>query len=180
MRRSCTIMKDLKLSSYFFPQCSRVVIAGSSNSGKSFLFLKFLQSNVFSKPVQKLIVFYSVYQKIYDDYKSVLSAENIEFFKGLNNLHSVVSRPKTFFTENNVVILIDDQDAAALENATVKSILTCLAHHLPLLAFFIISQNLFLQTKNSVTVQRNLTHVVLTKSLRNRHVFSLLMKQILP
>ena len=156
---------------FSFPVSSRILIAGSSQSGKTSLVSRCLQfhSTAFREGVSHVIWFSCL------PLSDVLLTELaecglvVEQHIGLANIERILieEHDRSWFKSNRVVVVLDDVAIDALSSAAVGRAFSIYAHHLPLSALFLISQSLTItNSRFSQLISRQLTHIILCKSRR--------------
>ena len=145
----------------FLSPCT-AIISGPTASGKSTFIFKVLRNlrEMFSEPVSKVYYFYGVWQKLFD----TIEAPNVEFIKDLptkEHLESIAD-------DKHNLIVIDDLQFTALNNAFIANLFSREAHHRNV-SVFLILQNLFHQGKYCRDISLNTHYFVLFKNPRDVH-----------
>ena len=161
------------------PAQSRIIIAGSSKSGKTRLCYNLLKNSslVFENPFEEIFWFYMIYQKFYDKLKRKL--KNIQFFQGLDELEKVLS-DKSLFEDKKIYLVIDDLQEEAYASSLVSKIFCIFAHHLPIEQCIFIVQNPLIRAKYQTTINRNANILILTKSARLKGAMIHIGQQVFP
>ena len=147
--------------------CS-ILMAGPSMSGKSY-FLRDLLNNrdkMFSPPPDKVIWFYGIQQKLYEEIENVTFVEgfpsNYQEYIGLNSL-----------------IILDDLMTEMGSDKRLTQLFTKGSHHLNLSVIFI-TQNLFHKGKEMRDVSLNCQYLILFKNRRDMSQVMHIAKQLYP
>ena len=145
----------------FLSPC-RAIISGPTASGKSTFIFKVLRNlrYMFNEPVDKVYYFYGVWQKLFD----TIEAPNGEFIKDLptkEHLESIAD-------DKHNLIVIDDLQFSALNNAFIANLFSREAHHRNI-SVFLILQNLFHQGKYCRDISLNTHYFILFKNPRDVH-----------
>ena len=145
-----------------------IVLAGSSNSGKTFLTKQILDNRhlMFDPPPQKVIWCYSEYQPLYTE------INNTEFHEGMYDID-------TLDTSKPTLIVYDDLSQNEQVDKEMVRIFTKLSHHRNLSCIYI-TQNLFAKNKYATTISRNSSYLIVMSSPRDRAQISYLARQIYP
>lgn len=160
-------MEEINLITHF-NKSAKIVIAGSSQTGKTTLCSNIIKHHrfLFNDGLDIIFYFYNIYQPIYEKLKEY--HPNIEFHKRLDFLEELLNKPKDFFSKNNVGIIFDDLQYELYDSPTVSRIFTVLSHHLPLVATIIICQSPIIKAKYQTVINRNANYFIFTNSKRTR------------
>ena len=131
-----------------------MIIAGPSQSGKSSLTRKILESDIITPAPQKVIWAYAEWQPLYDDMKKTGLVDY--FVEGLEFEELVDGMTPT-------LLVIDDLQDEASCDKTIADWFKRKCHHRNLSIIFIV-QNLFFQGKKSVDISRNAHYVIVFKN----------------
>ena len=148
------------MTSLPFTSPCTAIISGPTGSGKSTFIFKILNNlnHMFSQNVDKVYYFYGVWQKNFDTNEY----SNLEFIKDLPD--------KEFLDlikhDKHPLIIIDDLQFAALNNAFIANLFSREAHNRNI-SVFLILQNLFHQGKYSRDISLNTNYFVLFKNPRD-------------
>ena len=176
------VMETIQFPEKPFGLWSRIAICGSSGSGKSVILHKLLKhSQYLFAGKTDLILYFS----LMDDLKLFQDISQFEcqfkFYKGLDELESVLIEHKHFARENGVVVVLEDLQLEAFNNETVAKIFTAYAHHMPLTGVIITCQSPYLRTARYQTIiNRNLTHYIFSRSPRLRSGLCIIGREIDP
>ena len=145
----------------FLSPCT-AIISGPTASGKSTFIFKVLRNlrYMFNEPVYRVYYFHGVWQKLFD----TIEAPNVEFIKDLptqEHLESIAD-------DKHNLIVIDDLQFSALNNAFVANLFSREAHHRNI-SVFLILQNLFHQGKYCRDISLNTHYFILFKNPRDVH-----------
>ena len=155
-----------------FESCSTFMVAGPSGCGKTSFVHKLLTTkHVFTRPVDKILYCYGVYQPLFDVMKKDI--RHIEFYKGL---------PKyieTFANRKHCLIILDDLMTQVINDTECQLLFTQGAHHLCLSIIFI-THNAFAQGKCARTISLNCHYIILFKNFRDGSQVVNLGKQMFP
>ena len=148
-------------------------VIGPTGSGKT-VFLKNLlikHKSLIIPNVQKILYFYSIWQPIYTDILN--DNPNVEFIQGYKNECELLDSK-----EVNLIVL-DDLMEECKDNPEIAKIFTKASHHMNLSVIFL-SQNLFLQGRQTRTISLNSHYMAIFKNPRDRAQFSFLSRQMFP
>lgn len=154
-----------------------LVIAGPSNSGKTF-FVKMLLQNagkLISKKIDNIVFIYSVWQPLYDDLLNMYD-NNIKFIEGIPQ---TLDDDVLFPVNKTSLVIIDDFMQDASNNKQIEKLFTVYVHHKNLNVIYIL-QNLFFQGKSSRTINLNTNYLVVFRNSRDAAQISILAKQMYP
>ena len=145
----------------FLSPCT-AIISGPTASGKSTFIFKVLRNlrYIFNEPVYRVYYFYGVWKKLFD----TIEAPNVEFIKDLptqEHLESIAD-------DKHNLIVIDDLQFSALNNAFIANLFSREAHHRNI-SVFLILQNLFHQGKYCRDISLNTHYFILFKNPRDVH-----------
>ena len=115
---------------------------------------------MFNEPVYKVYHFYGVWQKLFD----TIEAPNVEFIKDLPNIEHLES----IADDKHNLIVIDDLQFSALNNAFIANLFSREAHHRNI-SVVLILQNLFHQGKYCRDISLNTHYFILFKNPRDVH-----------
>ena len=151
----------------FIHPCT-IVLAGSSNSGKTELTKRILENReqMFRPAAEKVIWCYSECQPSYND---IL---NVEFHEGLYDID-------TLDTTKRTLIIFDDLSQDESVDKEMVKIFTKLSHHRNLSCIYI-TQNLFDKNKYRRTISLNASYIIVMSSPRDRLQISFLARQVYP
>ena len=153
-----------------FQACSSMIIAAPSNSGKTTFVYNLLKTkNAFTKPVDKILYCYGIYQPLFDKFKKTF--DNIEFHEGLPD-----DLPKN---NKHFLLILDDLQNDVINNYKAQLFFTQGAHHLCMTVIFI-THNAFAQGKFSRTISLNATYMILFRNMRDGQQIVNLGKQMYP
>ena len=152
------------------------IIAGSSNSGKTWLCNEILKHKnlLFDKPPERTFLFYSEYQDIYNQMLQSKAVD--ELHKGIPPLEEL-KKMLTPYKKTGSCCVFDDSIHDIQED--ISKIFTIYSHHLNCSVFFI-SQNLFYQNKEYRTMNLNATYCIIMGGFRSRGQILSYAKQISP
>lgn len=151
-----------------------LIVNGATSSGKTWWVKRLLKNanEMLSKPVDKILYFYSIYQNIYSDMEKEI--ENIQFCEGLPS-----ATDNLFSGDTHNLIVLDDMMDVVLKSPEMEKLFTQTSHHRNISVIFI-TQNIFAQSKCSRTIALNTHYLVLFKSLRDLNQIMKLSSQIYP
>jgi hypothetical protein len=165
-----------------FPMHSRILICGSSNSGKSQLVNSFLRfrNEVFSgKEVEFVLYFYLI--KNEGMFRSLSELVNIEFHQGVGELEDVLRLNESKFKETPTLVIIEDLQLEAYSSQAVCKLFCAYAHHLPLTAVMMTVQSPFQKScRYTSVINRNVSHYVFSRSARLRAVLPHIGRDLFP
>lgn len=154
-----------------------MVIAGPSNSGKTF-FVKMLLQNagkLISKKIDNIVFIYSVWQPLYDDLLNMYD-NNIKFIEGIPQ---TLDDDVLFPVNKTSLVVVDDFMLQASNNKEIEKLFTVYVHHKNLNVIYIL-QNLFFQGKSSRTINLNTNYLVVFRNSRDAAQIGILAKQMYP
>ena len=155
------------LEKFMFRSPSTGLIAGPTGSGKTYTLLSFLKYvDLFEQPPVKIIWCYSIYQPIFNEYRS-----KIEFHEGLYDIKSLES------VQGHKIIILDD--LMHQMNEQIAETFTVFSHHLNITVFFI-TQNIFHQNKYMRDVSLNTQYLILFGQRRDVSQINVLATQMFP
>lgn len=151
-----------------------IILAGPSGSGKTHKILNILRQRkfIFSDNPQHVILFYSVWQKIYDVMLNELLVD--EFIEEMPDDKQI----KNLLTKHKSSCLIFD-DLAQNINSSIEKLFTVNSHHYNC-TIFLLTQNLFSKNKVWRTISLNCHYFLLTRNPRDPSQISHLSSQIFP
>ncbi len=154
-----------------------MVIAGSSNSGKTFFVKTLLQNagKLISKKTDNIVFIYSVWQPLYDDLLKMYN-NNIKFIEGIPQ---TLDDDFLFPVNKTSLVIIDDFMLEASSNKEVEKLFTVYVHHKNVSVIYIL-QNLFVQGKSSRTISLNTNYLVIFRNSRDASQIGILAKQMYP
>lgn len=147
-----------------------ICISGCSGSGKSFFTHRLLKNRdvMFTIPVKKIIWFYNIWQKLYDEVESSL---DVDFQEGLPTEHFL----KEINDGNHYIIVLDDLQDQITKSNLCERLLTQISHHNCITVIYLV-QNFF--NKNMRTLTLNSHYLILFRNLRDVTQISTLSRQI--
>lgn len=171
---SIVVIKRAKM--YPFKPYSTILLAGTTNSGKSTLASKFLihRNEMFENGIDKILYCYSIWQDLFTDLEQ--SIDCITFYKGL---------PPTSLIDEHVnggsklLIVLDDMMHEISNNKEICLLFTQGAHHKRISVIYL-SNNLFIQGKEARSIACNCHITILLNSPRNTLQYQIFAKQIFP
>lgn len=151
-----------------FVHPSTIMLAGSSNSGKTELCKSLLlhRKQMFDPPPERVIWCYSEYQPSYDN------IIDVEFNEGMFDLD-------TLNTSQRTLIIYDDLSHDELVDKEMVRIFTKLSHHRNLSCIYI-TQNVFAKNKYARSISLNASYIIMMSSPRDRMQISFLARQVYP
>lgn len=137
-------------------------IVGPSGSGKTLLLSKLLlrHEELFNPPFQKIVYFYKHWQPIYSQIQVSLGSRGIQFICGVNwaKIDALLETVRHLLIFDDVYT--DIADTTEFLNLVVSG------RHRNLHAIFL-KHNLYHKSKNSKTIDLNITHLILLKNPRD-------------
>src|SRR4051812_43026381 len=105
-----------------------LIIAGSSQSGKTYLTMKMIKSidKIMFPPPEEIIILYLEHQELYEEIK--LLDKRVKLIRGLNFEISPIHRS---------LIIIDDQMGNALDDKNIRELFLSGVHHKSISVIFI-------------------------------------------
>lgn len=154
---------------------ARLFCSGPSGSGKTtFIRDLLMNGNAFSKPVDRVIFCYGVYQPMYDEIKS-LSHINVTFVQGLPSyVQNYLNNP-----EKHDLLIIDDLIEEVTDTKFFLQLYTKFSHHWNC-SIITVVHNIFFKSKYLRTCTLQSTGIILFKSLRGKDQIRNLSRQIYP
>jgi hypothetical protein len=134
-----------------------MMIAGPTNSGKTYWVKKLLMNEMFTEPVDSVLYCYGVYQDLYTELQSEMNRAKIkiEFYDGLPD-HSKL---KELNDGKFHIIVLDDLMEFVVNDVSAQALFTKYCHHYKISTIFI-TQNVFAQGRCARTISLN-THVLI-------------------
>lgn len=164
-----------------FAQHSRIIVCGSSNTGKSHLIHKFItfRDQVFSENISFVLYFYLLKnEKVFSEIESVVDAE---FHEGISNLHEILEKHQSKFKKQSTLVIIEDLQLEAYNSETVCKLFCAYTHHFPLAAVIMSVQSPYQKTcKYTTVINRNTSHFIFSASKRIRGILPFLGREIFP
>lgn len=148
------------------------IVAGPSQSGKTFFVSQLLTSNLFDPPLSRIVYAYSIFQPAYSSLQS--SIPSIEFTKDLDQ-----NLINSFQPNETNMLVIDDLMSESGDGKLVIDIFTKGSHHLNLSAIFIV-QNIFHKCKSLRECNLNAQYMVLFKTPRDQGQIRTISSQMFP
>ena len=161
---------DIKLKTPF-----RLLLAGPSGSGKTLWMYQFLRyhKELMTVPPAKIIIYYSVWQPIYDNLKE---RKLSEFVKGIPKVDDIEDL-QIYKSVGGSLVIIDDHVLSVNKNlATIFSVAS--RHSNTSLMFM--TQNLFSNNRFFRDISLQSTYIVLFKNPRDKSSIRHLAYQIMP
>ena len=152
------------------------VLAGPSNSGKSYFIKKLLENapSVLSQTPNNILWLYSCWQDLYTELS--LKFPHIKFVEGIpTNLNDDSLLPKNLVN----MVIVDDLMREGGDHPEIERAFTQYSHHRNLSICYIV-QNLFYKGKSSRSITLNASYLVLFKNPRDKHQISVIAKQMYP
>lgn len=142
-------------SGFCFLHPCTISICGNSASGKTTLTLEILKNvtQLFIPKPKHLIVLYSQYQPLYEEFKS-LNFESISLIQGLN---------LDFESIQDCIVVIDDMMTDIMKSSKVQEVFTKISHHREV-SIISLTQNLFPSGRYSKDIRLNLHYYIVLKS----------------
>ena len=152
-----------------------ILIAGPSNTGKSYTCMKILanRDTLFANPPHRVMYNYNIYQEeLFGEMERV--CPNITFHKGLPSEEDILT-----FTapKDPTIIVIDDLCDRACKSNVIENLYTQFCHHrnsIPIL----ISHNVFTQSKQFRVISLNTKYFFIFPSPRDSGQINVLAKQM--
>ena len=154
----------------------RMILAGSSGSGKTIWVYQFLRYHklLLDKAPAKIIFYYSAWQPVYDTLNE--SALVSEFIKGVPSEEDISSLLEYAETGGSLVI-IDDQ--ALNLNKDMAKIFTVTSRHSNV-SIMLLAQNIFTKQPFFRDISLQATYIVLFKNPRDKTAIRYLSQQVMP
>lgn len=160
-----------------FTACSPMMIAGPTNSGKTFWVKKLLMNEMFTELVSSVLYCYGVYQEIYAKLVSDMEkrGRHIELHEGLPSTEKLKSMNDGKFH----LVILDDLMEYIINNPVAEAMFTKYCHHFHITTIFI-TQNIFAQGKCARTIALNIHVLVLFANKRDASQIRTLARQQCP
>lgn len=155
-----------------FHHPSTWIIAGPSQSGKTFFTSRILKESLIEPSPSRIVWCYSIYQHSYDQLKAHIPS--IEFHKGFDS-----NLLNSFQPEINNLLIIDDLMRESGKGDLIADVFTRGSHHLNLSTIFIV-QNIFHKCKSLRECSLNTHYMVLFKTPRDQTQIRTLSSQMFP
>jgi hypothetical protein len=155
-----------------FNECSSIMVAGATSSGKTMWTYKVLRNlDVFKQPPDAIMYCYGVWQTLFEDIEML---PNLTMHQGLpTDLDDWAPQA------SHRLLVIDDLMDKVVNDMDMSLLFTQGCHHKHISIIYI-TQNLYLQGKYARTVSLNTQYIVLFRSLRDVSQISILGRQMFP
>lgn len=152
------------------------ILAGPSNSGKSFFVKKMLEhaGRVLTVMPNNIVWCYSCWQPLY---KEMLN--KYPFITFMDTLPDTFNDERMFPTNKVNLVIVDDLMDSACKSDEIEKAFTKYVHHRNLSIIYIV-QNVFCQGKASRTITLNTKYMVLFKNPRDKLQIAILARQMYP
>jgi hypothetical protein len=159
---------------------SPILVAGPTNSGKTFWVKKLLASNMFSQPVHSVLYCYGIYQSFFNTMKSDITCPMV-FHEGLPSKETLDKFMDNEDEEEKKfrVIVLDDLMKQIIHNSEMEQLFTQGCHHKNISAIFIV-QNVFPKGTYARTISLNCHIFVLFANKRDESQIHTLARQLFP
>lgn len=160
-----------------FHACSPMMVAGPTNSGKTFWVRKLLSNEMFDEEVSSIVYCYGVYQPMFREMEAEHEGTNIpiEFHEGLPSREKI----KSLYDEKFHVIVLDDLMEYIVNDVEAQALFTKYCHHYHMTTIFI-TQNIFAQGRCARTIALNTHILVLFANKRDKSQIRVLARQQSP
>lgn len=160
-----------------FVACSPMMVAGPTNSGKTFWVRQLLMNDMFTEPVDSVLYCYGVYQPLYRELESEMTHRGlrIEYCDGLPSHDKLKELNDGKFH----VIVLDDLMEYIIDDVNAQALFTKYCHHYKMTTVFI-TQNIFAQGKCARTIALNTHILVLFANRRDQSQIRTLARQQCP
>ena len=148
-----------------------ILIAGPTQSGKTFFFKQILAHNLIQPPATRIL-----YVNTGEIPPELQEFPQIEYIKGLEKLLECYENLDPL--ERNLVV-IDDQMAEAGNSTTIGNLFSKGSHHKNITVIYIV-QNLFDKGRVHRTISLNSHYVILFKNARDKGQIRTLAQQVFP
>ena len=154
---------------------SPMIIAGPTNSGKTYWIYKLLMHpGMFSAPVKSVLYCYGVYQPLYNSMKAHLPMP-IRFKQGTPDEGDI----NNMYDGDFHVIIMDDLMEVVVKSEYLQKLFSQYCHHRNMTAIMV-SQNIFQPGKYTRTISLNSHIMVLFANKRDESQVSHLARQLAP
>jgi hypothetical protein len=137
---------------------SNVLVSGPTGCGKTWFVYKLLEHNMFTTRFDKIVVVYSEWQPTYD--KLQVFRPDVKFVKEFND-----ELYEEFDSENDNLLILDDQMTNVGNNKTMTNLFTKGSHHRNITIVYLV-QNFYEKNKNQRTLTLNAQYIILFKNPR--------------
>ena len=127
---------NVQLDKFKFQSPTNIIIAGSTQSGKTFFTVKLIENakNLFSNVPVKIFYCYNIFQNKFNDLEGL-----VDFHQGIPDIEKIADKKNRHF------LLIFDDLMQSIDKQMVN-LFTVQTHHLNFSCVFIL-QNMFFQNK---------------------------------
>ena len=118
-----------------FIACSPIMIAGPTNSGKTYWVKKLLSYNMFTQPVESILYCYGVYQEMYNELYKISTDKGVKF-----EVHEGLPSHSQLKELNNGkfhVVVLDDLMEYIVDDKNAQALFTKYCHHYNITCVFI-------------------------------------------
>lgn len=159
-----------EIEPFVFKHPFTCLLAGPTQSGKSYLIRQILEQNIdlITPQIDRIIYCFSVWNPSFD----VIKLKNIELKQGLIDIDEI--NP-----DLNNLIIIDDLLKECQDNVAIQSLFTIDSHHKNI-SVFLLSQNLFPKGKCTRTISLNCHYLIIFNNPRDRSQIYTLARQVFP
>jgi len=166
----------MKLATVPIEAGSPLLIAGPTNSGKTFWIHKLLRQHrqMFTQEVKSVLYCYGVYQQLYNEMKSGLDVP-ITFKQGIPSKDEVDALHDGDFH----LLILDDLMEKIVKSQDMQELFSKYCHHLNISAIFV-SQNVFQPGRYTRTISLNCHIIVLFANKRDESQINVIGRQFYP
>lgn len=162
-------MDTVELPGKLLGRCPRLSIVGSSGTGKSVILEKILRFRhdliETHRPIDTLIYFYLIKDdQVFESLAGLFS--EVRFVQGIDRFGEIMKEYEAKAKETGIAVVLEDLQSFSGDSQSVALAWTAWAHHWPLSLLVHTCQSLYIKSKFSTLLARNLTGLFLTNSKR--------------
>jgi len=159
------------------PNLFRMLVSGSSGTGKSSLIYKILENSngLMENKFERIIYLQGVETQASKNLKRIYK-RNIVFFNDIPPEDTLVPLCKS---TKRTVLIIEDLDQKACSSPLIAKFFSVYSHHFDI-SIILSTQNIFCSGKERLTLVRNATHLILFPNYLDLSVIKMLAQKVHP